>query len=91
MSQNVKKTDPQDDREYDPLTDRFYPRIIDHASYKITNRKQSLTTIMVKNEGGTAMQSKTLMAKETIIIEGTRMTKYVFETQRVGDVEVTIL
>ncbi len=78
-------------REYDPETDRYYPKIDPTASYAIRNKKPALVTFMLKNEGNTEMQSKTLLAHEKIIIDGSRMTKYVFEAKRVGDIDVQII
>lgn len=74
---------------YDEATDRWYPTIDTLATYRLVNPKNTISPpITIRNEAGTQIQSLTLAAHESLDLSGNRMTKYVFELERRGEIRV---
>lgn len=81
----------RENMEYDSETDRWYPRIDEHATYEITNLQPGPFGVAVRNESGSELQTMTLAGNETVEILGNRMTKFVWELDRRKMIRVRLL
>lgn len=81
----------EDGWAYDEEHGISYPEIDITKSYKITNRKNAPAPLTLSNESGTETHSLVLPARQSILVSGNRMTKYIWVAERRGMIKVEIV